>query len=219
MKIIRKFIILLPLLLITFTCACSTNVNYWDYVSENRNNIYSYESDELTLKIYCVEKETPYLLDGIKGNVNPIVEIYATFSTVPDNVSVSVKNYSGDMNYHSVGQYYYVSFTASDFDESSLPVNLTFSGKTQTINAACVKYDGVITSQKALDCAIAYDEKTFNNLTENNLFKGEIHVRLLYDEKCFYYVGVCDASGNVIAYLIDGENGTVIATKNVKPQN
>lgn len=219
MKTFRKIIILLPLSLILFVCACATNVNYWDYVSENRNNIYLYESDELTLKIYCVEKETPFLIDGIKGNVNQTVEIYATFPTVPDSVSVNVENYSGEMNYHSVGQYYYVSFTSPDFNKSLLQVNLTYSKKTQTVNAACVKYDGVISSKKALNCAVDYDKKTFNGLTENNLFKGEIHVRLLYDEKCFYYVGVCDSDGNVTAYLIDGENGTVIATKNTKAQN
>ena len=39
-------------------------------------------------------------------------------------------------------------------------------------------------------------------------------MRLLADEgKCYYYVGVIDREGNTAAYLVDGENGNVIAER------
>ena len=93
---------------------------------------------------------------------------------------------------------------------------MTYSNKTETITANSVLYDGVIAPEKALFYAVNYDSETFNSLIDKNFLNAELHVRLLYDEKCYYYVGVCDTEGNVTAYLIDGEKGTVIAKKNLK---
>ena len=58
-----------------------------------------------------------------------------------------------------------------------------------------------------------YDGGRFESLTEGSRFAGEIYVRLLYDEGCFYYVGICDREGNTHAYLLDGTNGRVLAEK------
>ena len=70
--------------------------------------------------------------------------------------------------------------------------------------------------KRQVKCVIEHDRKLFEGLTENRLFLGEIYVRLLYDEGCYYYVGVCDKSKHVTAYLIDGEHGKVIATKDIQ---
>ena len=77
----KKFVVcLLFLLLPTFIFSgCAKEIDYNEYVSEKRTNVYLYESDTLNLKIYASEKETPYLLDGIKGKTNPIIEIFAEF--------------------------------------------------------------------------------------------------------------------------------------------
>ena len=98
----KKFVIcFLFLLLPTFIFSgCAKEIDYNEYVSEKRTNVYLYESDTLNLKIYASEKETPYLLDGIRGKTNPIIEIFAEFTPVPESVIISVENHSGEMNYH-----------------------------------------------------------------------------------------------------------------------
>ncbi|MDE7401348.1 MAG: hypothetical protein K2N17_04775, partial [Clostridia bacterium] len=58
-----------------------------------------------------------------------------------------------------------------------------------------------------------YDKASFDNLTEGRNFSGEISVRLLYDEGCFYYVGVCNREKQVHAYLVDGVDGRIIAER------
>lgn len=208
-----RFILLTLTFLLVFCGGCSAKVNFADYVSENRKNVYVYESDTFNLKIFCVERESPFLLDGIRGDVGEIVEIFATFSTVPSDVFVKVEEHEGEMNYHSVRCYFHLSFSAKNFDKPSVDVTLTYGQKTETVKAQSVMYDGVITGEQAIRYALDYDKPTFDALVENNLFKGEILVRLLHDEKCFYYVGVCNRNGDIVAFLIDGETGTVIAKK------
>ena len=75
-----------------------------------------------------------------------------------------------------------------------------------------VLYEGVIGCERALDCVIEKNADYFKRLCDGNVFLGEIFIRLLYDEGCYYYVGVCDRQGAVKAFLVDGEQGKIIAT-------
>ena len=62
------------------------------------------------------------------------------------------------------------------------------------------------------ECAVEHGKELFASLTDGNIFLGEIYVRLLYDDGCYYYVGVCDRNKKITAYLVDGERGKVIAS-------
>lgn len=206
-------IALVCLTLTVFLPACGTSVDYYAGVSELRTNIYLYEEDEFSFKIYISERETPYASDGIKGNVTPVIELYYTPAVTPDEAEVSLEGLGGEMSYLSVSKSFYLSFTGKDFGKDKVSVTLTTDGKEKTFEAVSVLYDGVITPREALSCVIEYDKNTFENLTENNAFRGEIYIRLLFDQGCFYYIGVCDKQSNVSAYLVNGENGRIIAEK------
>ena len=67
--------------------------------------------------------------------------------------------------------------------------------------------------ESAVKCVTEHNPDLFASLTENKIFKGEIYVRLLYDEGCYYYVGVCDREKNINAFLVDGVRGKIIANK------
>lgn len=195
---------------------CFKSVNYLNYISEKRSDIFLYEDDGTSVKIVCSQKEQPYCADGIKGDMCDIVEIYVTLPKTYEEVEVSVENIDGEMNWQAVEKRYYLSFSAKAFEKESLDVTLTYGGESKTYHALSVKYDGVMSCDEAVKCVIEHDRQLFESLTENRLFKGEIYVRLLYDEGCYYYVGVCDKSKHVTAYLIDGERGKVIATKELQ---
>ena len=108
---------------------------------------------------------------------------------------------------------YHLSFSGAAFKEDTLPVSLTFNKNTHEYAALSVLYDGVISCEEAVNCVRDFDTELFENLTDRGLFNGEIYVRLLFDEGCYYYVGVCDKNKNVNAYLVDGEHGKIITTK------
>ncbi|MDE6585824.1 MAG: hypothetical protein K2K80_03995 [Clostridia bacterium] len=213
----KKFIVAtLALVALLFTLSgCAKQVNYLDYVSEKRCEIYIYADDDTTVTVYCCEKEQPYNADGIKGDVCPVVEIFVTLPKNPREVEVELLGHGGDMNYRSVQGDFYLSFTAEPFTQNSVDVKLTCDGESKTYSALTVKYDGVLTCEQAVLCAVENNPQLFESMTQNGLFDGEIYVRLLHDEGCYYYVGVCNKDKHISAFLIDGERGKVITTKEI----
>lgn len=188
-------------------------INYTDYISEKRDRVYLYEDDNLTVKVQLTSRESPYLSDGYKGDMQDICEIFVKFSQSPENVTATLGESGGEMSYMSVTDSFYLSFAAAEIGDSA-SVTLTCDGTERQIDATGVLYDGVITCEDALESARQYDGDLFAALTNGNNFEGEIYVRLLADEgKCYYYVGVIDREGNTSAYLVDGENGNVIAER------
>ena len=210
------FISLVVLTALCFLCGCGKSVDYFGYVSEKRTNIYMYSNDGLEIKIYLSEKETPYSADGIKGEVSPLTEIYVSLPKNYDEVNVSVCSVHGEMSYRAVENCYYLSVTDSGISGEKVDVTLTCGEDSNVYSVQSVLYDGVMNCNGAVNCVIDHDTKLFENLTENGIFCGEIYVRLLYDEGCYYYVGVCDRNKKINAYLVDGVRGKIIATKELE---
>lgn len=192
---------------------CAKKVNYLNYVSEKRTDIYLYSNDGLEIKIYISEKEAPYSTDGIKGDMSPLTEIFVTLPENHDEVEVSVCNIEGEMNYRAVENCYYLSLSDGKIEGDSAEVTLTYGGESKSYTAVSVLYKGVISCNDAVNCVIDREAALFEALTENNIFCGEIYVRLLYDDGCYYYVGVCDRNKKIYAFLVDGERGKIIASK------
>lgn len=213
----KKTILLLFIAALTAIGAagCAKQVNYLDYVSEKRTNVYVYEDDEILVKVQCSYKEQPYCADGIKGAVGGLCEVFVSLPENPQKLEVGLENFGGEMSYRSVDKVYYLSFTAEPFTKNALEITLTADGNATAYTALTVIYDGVMSCDDAVLCVAEHDKTLFENLTSNGIFNGEIFVRLLYDEGCYYYVGVCDKSKRITAFLIDGEKGKVIATKEI----
>ena len=211
-KIFCPAIVALVAALITFT-ACGGGIDYSDFISERRVQVYLYEDDSISVKVHISSRESPYLSDGYKGEMQELCEVFVTFADSPDSVTAKIGESGGEMSYMSVSDSFYLSFTGSDLGDSA-QVELTYGEETRQITAPSALYDGVITCEEALESARQYDSELFLSLTDGNNFEGEIYVRLLADEgKCYYYVGVIDREGNTAAYLVDGVNGNVIAER------
>lgn len=192
---------------------CFKGIDYSEYISEERTNLYVYEEDGLNFKVQYSNRETPYNTDGIKGEMCGIAEIIVTLTSVPDKVTVKIGGQGGEMNYLAVSKNFYLSFSCNEIRNESIQVELTVDDDTKQFAATSVLYDGVITGRQALKCVTEYDKELFDSLTDGRAFYGEIRIRLLYDDGCYYYVGVCDRNGNLTAYLLDGESGRIIAKR------
>lgn len=210
-----SLIVLTVLLTVCTLTGCAKEINYLDYVSERRTAIYNFCDDDTSIKIYCSQKEQPYCADGIKGELCDIIEVFVTLPENPQELVLEIESYGGEMNYQAVDNCYYLSFTGEAFSSPSVKVKLNKDGKESEYTALTAIYDGVMSCDEAVKCIIEHDRELFDSLTSNGLFDGEINVRLLYDDGCYYYVGVCDKQKNISAYLIDGERGKVIAAKHI----
>ncbi len=192
---------------------CSRQTDYTDYISEMRYAIYMYEDDGESIKIYCSQKETPFLADGIKGQTGGLVEIYATLAQSYDKVEVSGEDISGgEMSYLSVKGYWYLSY-GGEAEGDEIALTLSRGGESNDYTLIKVAGENTLTCEQALKCVTEHDAALFENMTVNGVFEGEIFVRLIYDESCYYYVGVCGRDGNIHAYLVDGTSGRIIAER------
>jgi hypothetical protein len=199
--------------LFAFLPACSKKIDYFSYVSEIRKGVYIYEDDSLAIKLHYSQRESPYLTDGIKGEMNDVCEVFVTLQNTPDEVYVTLANGGGEMSYMSVTKSFYLSLPLSYDEKEKISVELEIDGNKKSYEVANVLYDGVIDAKTALTCVQEYDGQLFENLSTKGYFNGEIYIRLLYDDGCFYYVGVTDRNGATNAYLVDGESGRIIAEK------
>lgn len=192
---------------------CNTQTDYTKYISEKRSEIYIYQDDNIDIAVHCVSREQPYNADGICGNMCDLVEIFVKISPVPESVEIEIGGYSGEMNYEAVQTRFTVSYSAPAFKADGIDITLIVDGKENNYRVLSVLDSGVLNCKQALKCAIEHDRELFKSLTSKKDFAGEIYVRLLYDDGCYYYVGVCDRDRNITAYLLDGGIGKVIATK------
>lgn len=192
---------------------CNAAPDYTQYISEKRSEIYLYKDDIAEISVHCVSREQPYNADGICGDMCDLIEVFVKISPVPDAVGLTLGDYSGEMNYEAVDERFTASYSAPAISADGVDVALDFNGETHTYRALGVLDSGTMTCEQALLYAEQYDGELFKSLTNRRAFEGEIYVRLLFDEGCYYYVGVCDRQKNITAYLLDGGTGKVIATK------
>lgn len=195
--------------------ACSAEFDYTRYISEKRSEIYLYTDDTVQITVNCVQREQPYNADGICGETCDLVEIFVKLSPTPNSMEISVEGYSGEMNYEAVNTRFTASYSAPSFKNEGIDVVITADGNEKTYRALNVLDSGILSCEQVLKCAVEHDRELFASLTRKRDFSGEIYVRLLYDEGCYYYVGVCDREKNITAYLLDGGIGKVIATKKI----
>lgn len=194
---------------------CNVQTDYTRYISEKRSEVYLYKDDTIDITVNCVSREQPYNADGICGNMCDIVEIFVKILPVPESVEIALGDYSGEMNYEAVQTRFTAIYSAPAFKTDGIDVTLTVDGKENNYRVLSVLDSGVMSCEQALNCAVEYDRELFKSLTRKRDFAGEIYVRLLYDDGCYYYVGVCDRDKNITAYLLDGGIGKVIATKKI----
>lgn len=200
---------------LTALSGCAKPTDYLTYVSEKRENIYLYSDDGLEIKIYSSVKETPFSADGIKGEMCGLCEIFVTLPKNCNQVDISAGEIEGEMSYRSVENMYYLSYTG-EIKGDSVEVTVTTDGESAQYMAVSVLYDGVISCDEAVRCVLEREAELIENMTENGIFCGEIFVRLLYDDGCYYYVGICNREKKINAFLVDGERGKIIATRELQ---
>lgn len=173
-----------------------------------------YSGDDAEIKIYCCEKESPFVADGVRGQLNELVEIYVSFTGDYDKVNVTSESFAGgEMSYMATKGCWYLSYSGEGLTGSEVTVSVERDGSSVDYTLINVAGEGVMSCEEALACVVEHDPELFERMTVSGVFDGEIFIRLLYDEKCYYYVGVCTPDGTIYAYLTDGETGRIIAER------
>lgn len=211
------FLLTFCLLFLALFSACQKKIDYFDYVSELRDNIFTAETEGYALRIYSVKKESPYAADGIPKEVSARTEIYflAPEGDKECQISFSVeeKTYGGEMSFDNVKAEYYYSCSLDISELKEFPCKLRYGDSELTLTASSVKNEKTITPKSILNGLEKEESELFSSMTDKYGFAGEIYCRLIFEESAYYYVGIIDRSGNIQAFLINAETGKILAKR------
>lgn len=197
--------------------SCSQKIDYFDYLSELRDNLLYANTEELSLRIYSVKKETPYAMDGIKKECSKRAEIYLI---TPEgdkdcfiSFTVNEKEYSGDMSYDNVKREYYFICSANLSMEKEIVCKIVYGEKELELCAKSVLDNQTLSPKNALSILVKEEKTLFTALTDKYGFLGEIHLRLIHEDGVYYYIGIIDKNKQTYAYLLNAKTGKILAKR------
>ena len=195
----------------------SKKLDYFDYVSELRSNILTASEKDYSLRAYAVEKEYPYIADGVRRETSLRAEIYFTAPsgdrTCSIRFSLNGNDYDGEMSYDNVKSEYFYSVSADLTNTENLVFYIDYGGEKLTLTALTVKKANTLTPRALLTALEENERETFNLLTNDNLFAGEIYLRLICEDEPYYYVGLITKDGKTRSYLLTADTGKVLAKR------
>lgn len=198
-------------------CSCGKSPEPADYVSEHRSNVFVYSGQDFSVKAHAVAREYPYVADGYKGEMSTRAELFVYAPAGTESCVVyfvaNGEKYGGDASYDSVKKQFYFSCSADLSSVTALPVSLTFNGEEREITAPSVRTDGLLHLKQVLNALFEVENELLSSLTEKSGLACELHVRLLYEDAPYYYVGVVDRKGNISSFLMDGKTGKILAKR------
>ena len=211
--------VLLPILVAVcaLLISCKKTVNRFDSVSEIRSNILLASSDEFSLRIYIGEREVPYSADGVARETSPRFDAYMVApngtKTYNFHFKIGGETYGGEMSYDNVkGEYYYFcSLAVGQLDE--LSCEISYDEERIVLTAKSVLTEQTLSPKQVLQKLEELETDFFASLTDRYGFAGEIYVRLIFEDKPYYYVGVIDRKGNASAFLLNAETGKLLAKR------
>ena len=217
-KVLRAtFAILLFLCLCACMCSCKKEIRYFDYVSELRNNIFLASDEEFSLRIYSVQKESPYSADGVPRETNIRTEIWLVAPSGDRECNVSFefdgKTQGGEMSYDNVKAEYYLSCNLDISALSSLTCSIRYGETTRELTAKSVLSETTLSPETVLKKLVTAEQALFTSMTDKYGFAGEIYLRLIYEDSPYYYVGVIDRNGKTNAFLINATSGKILARR------
>ncbi len=197
--------------------ACKKKTDYFSYVSELRENIFLAETDGYLLRVYSVRKEIPYCADGIPNAISTTVEFHLNAKAADGAYVLEFpfkgKTYGGEMSYDNVKTEYFYSQTLDVANEKEVSVTITSKTETVTLNAKSVLSGSALSAKDAFSCLYKTEKPLFDELTDKYGFQGEIYIRLIYEDAPYYYVGLITRDEKVRAFLLNAENGKILAKR------
>lgn len=216
----RQIALLLSISLLLLPLLCFAgcgSVDYTQYISDCRSDIFLASTDELEITVSCLEREYPFAQDGFVGTLSRTVEVTLAEKNLSDTV---VEVYfledvprGGEMSFRSVTGDWYYSRGVENFPEKTLSLRIVRDGKSEDIAATSVKNEKSLSPSAALDFALGAERETVSKLSSRGVFSGELHVRLLRRDKNYYYIGVVDRNKHTVCMLLDSETGKVLARR------
>lgn len=205
-------LLLLPVLIFALS-SCSRQIDYTDFVSEYKKEIYFAKDENFTLKCEFSDREYPYAPDGICGAMQHIVQLTLTAqdNTLPYEIyfTVNGKECGGELSYYAPEQCFRFSQEAEivSIDES-IEFSLAYNDQRTTLSAKRFKTGKEMDLPQLISSFVKQEKELFS---ENEI--GELYVRLTGTEKPYYFICVILKDGGMPCFLLDAEHGNVLSKR------
>ncbi len=213
----KLFLFLCLFCLFPLLSGCKQKIEYFRYVSENRSNVFLAENDDFSLKVYSVTREIPYLSDGIPKELSTLTEVRLTAPSGEESYEIEFtvqgKTYGGEIGYDNVRSEYFFSCTLDSSKENIIPFKIKFGDTVVELNAQSVRTQATLTPKAVLSKIRIQEPELFESMTDKYGFKGEIYLRLIYEDAPYYYVGVIGRDKKTYAFLLNAETGKILAKR------
>lgn len=224
----RRFVIVIHLIAILALWAicvlsgCKKDAGLTPHVSQLRSRLYSAECDDITVQAAYGFREQPFINDGKVGNIVHSLTFRITDapSDAAERIIIIKHNnveYKATFKLNALSNSLTASINIEEFDKR------TFDGVIiQGSSARTVTFESIVPNNTMdYSRALSYFEKNQPALKQSftdaeGNFCAEIYARIIVkDGKGYWYLGFADGGDRLKALLIDGENGEVLAVRDV----
>lgn len=215
----KKFLALFICLFITPFCACKKQPEKYDSkITQLRENIFFAENEQFTLICYPEKRESPIENDGFVGKVENFVIFKLNFKNSvfkqPYDISFKIadESYIGKFDYKPIADKLECCVKVNSLDFEQLFTTLSAENSSVGITLLPKKNSSTVDCKDALELLKQNDEDSKKILSLDNC---EIRIRLINNDGYdYWYIGLISTEDKV-SYLLDGENGELLAKKDL----
>ena len=215
-NIIKIYVVCLCALLSIFAfCGCGVLLeeNISKNVSEYRQNFFLGLGENFSATFTDGQRESEFVANGEKTSLVDFGVI------VIKGQNLSQKNFSLTINNEKIsGELEITPFDNTLVVDIKKVVDkndqLTLEYLGEKVTLVCLSKDWKINYNNALDIFVHKNKDTLKQYNNTNNFDGEIYIKLVSDKQdmsnIYYYVLCITKNGNVLATLIDVNNGEIL---------
>ena len=117
------------------------------------------------------------------------------------------------MSYDNVRGEYYFFYTVDVSNAQELKCVLRYGEEEFPLLAKSVVSNDTLTPANVLKIIETENRELFDCLTDKYGFKGEIYIRLIYEDAPYYYVGIIERDNTTHAFLVNAKTGKILAKR------
>ncbi len=218
-KKLKSVIVILLAVLSLFLASCQKTTDLTPYLSQMRNKIFSGENDRFTATVFTEIRETPFIADGNRGELNNIViiKLKPKFS-LSSNATVSFsidKEYSATLALRPENDCFIATVIVNELPKNNLTLTISHRDKVENVELVETNLNLPHSIKDALN-VIATNKKDLIDNYLNSLTPFEIQARIILNEdKPFFFIGVVD-SEKTNCFLINSQTLEIVAEKTIK---
>lgn len=218
----KKIIVLCITVILAFSfTACKKTRDFSPFLTQIRNNCYEYSESGLKITVFAEQKENPFIADGYIGTLANFLtvkvegELNKSLDGAKFTVSYDGNTYGGSFGLSPLGNKYIAEISVEKLPEiPQIQFTAEFDGESKEFTLSTKKLSTTISVTDAVLCVYNENEKLFDEYLTNGSVSAEINARLIVsDDKNYYYIGLITKTGEIYAYLLDGESGKILAEK------